>query len=50
MKHRYPLHNFVNRILVHRLVLVALSVSMLIGGTAWFTLAASIDNQVAFRG
>ncbi len=36
MKYRYPLHTFVNRILVRRLVLVGLSVSILIGGTAWF--------------
>jgi HD-GYP domain-containing protein (c-di-GMP phosphodiesterase class II) len=35
MKQRYPLHTFVSRILLRRLVIVALSVSLLIGGATW---------------
>jgi hypothetical protein len=35
MERRYPLHSFVNRILLKRLVLVALAISLLIGGTTW---------------
>jgi len=35
MNHRYPLHTFVNRILLRRLILVALAVCLVIGGTAW---------------
>jgi len=35
MKRRYPLHTFVNRILLRRLILVALAVCLVVGGTAW---------------
>jgi HD-GYP domain-containing protein (c-di-GMP phosphodiesterase class II) len=35
MKQRYPLHTFVRRILLRRLILVALAVSLLVGGWTW---------------
>lgn len=35
MERRYPLHQFVNRILLKRLALAALAISLLIGVTTW---------------
>jgi len=48
MKQRYPLHTFVNRILLRRLVLVALGISLLIGGTTWVQMRNHARDRAVF--
>ena len=48
MKQRYPLHTFVNRILLQRLVLVALAISLLIGGTTWVQMRNHARDRAVF--
>ena len=45
MKRRYPLHSFVKRVLLQRLILVALGVSLLIGGITWFQMRSLVQDK-----
>ena len=48
MNQRYPLHTFVNRILMRRLALVALGVSLLIGTGTWFQMRDLVKDRAVF--
>ncbi len=47
MKKQYPLHTFVHRILIRRLILVALALAVVLGGVAWWQIRAQITERIA---
>lgn len=48
MERQYPLHTFVNRILLKRLMLVALAICLLIGGTTWVQMRNLAKDRAVF--
>lgn len=45
MTQRYPLHTFVRRVLLRRLVMVAVAVSLLIGGATWLHMRNLVQDK-----
>jgi len=48
MKRRYPLHTFVNRILLRRLILVGLAVCLVVGGAAWVKMRDRVKDRAVY--
>lgn len=48
MERRYPLHTFVNRVLLKRMALAALAISLLIGGTTWVQMRNHTRDRAVF--
>jgi len=46
MTQHYPIHVFVRRILMRRLILVALAVSVVLGVSTWFTMRDQVQDEV----
>jgi len=43
---QYPLHTFVHRILIRRLVMVALALAVVLGGVAWLQIRSQITGRI----